>query len=245
MRILLIGCEVLLRELCDAILHSPHLIDARFLTKGLHDRGGSTMRAGLQAAIDAAEHQPYDAIAIGYGLCGNGLAGLQARSIPLVVPRAHDCIALLMGSRHQFGQYFREHPGVYFRSAGWVERGADLEPLARERTGVGYTRDALIERYGEDNGVYLYEELNRYRLTYRQLTFIETGIEPDDRFLEQARQEAVEKGWTFATYRGDLSLFRRLLGGDWNAEEFLVVPPGGSIAPSYDEQIVAIGGPVP
>ena len=52
MRILLIGCEVLIRELCDAIVRSPHVVDARFLTKGLHDRGARVMREGVQAAID-------------------------------------------------------------------------------------------------------------------------------------------------------------------------------------------------
>ena len=47
----------------------------------------------------------------------------------LVLPRAHDCITLLMGSRSEFESYFQDHPGVYYRSTGWVERGADLEPL--------------------------------------------------------------------------------------------------------------------
>ena len=46
---------------------------------------------------------------------------------PLVLPRAHDCITLLMGSRTEFERYFQDHPGVYYRSTGWVERGADLE----------------------------------------------------------------------------------------------------------------------
>ena len=99
MRILLIGCEVIIRELCDAVTRSPHVVDARFLSKGLHDLGARAMRAGLQAAIDEAEAdaEKYDAIALGYGLCGNGLAGLEARSVPLVLPRAHDCITPLDG----------------------------------------------------------------------------------------------------------------------------------------------------
>ena len=36
-------------------------------------------------------------ILLGYGLCGNGLDGLSARHTRLVLPRAHDCIGLLMG----------------------------------------------------------------------------------------------------------------------------------------------------
>jgi hypothetical protein len=242
MRILLIGCEVILRELCDAILRSPHVVDARFLTKGLHDRGARAMREGVQAAIDQAEAhaEKYDAIALGYGLCGNGLAGVQARSVPLVLPRAHDCITLLMGSRTRFEGYFRDHPGVYYRSTGWVERGGDLEPLARTETGMGSTLDALVERYGEDNGRFLYEELTRYRQTYRQLTFIETGLEPDARFEAAARAEAAEKGWRFEKVSGDLELFRGLLSGSWDESRYLVVPPGHRIAARPDQDIVAI-----
>jgi hypothetical protein len=247
MRILLIGCEVIIRELCDAVTHSPHVVDARFLSKGLHDLGARAMRAGLQAAIDEVEAkaEKYDAIALGYGLCGNGLAGLEARSIPLVMPRAHDCITLLMGSKERFESYFRDHTGVYYRSAGWVERGADLEPLARTQTGSGYTLDALVEKYGEDNGRFLYEELTRYQQNYQQLTFIETGIEPDDRFEAQARAEAAEKGWKFEKLGGDLALFRRLLSGNWDEANFLVVPPGYRIVARPNGGIVAAEGVTP
>jgi len=241
MRILLIGCEVIIRELSDAVTRSPHVVDARFLSKGLHDLGARAMREGLQAAIDEVEAraEKYDAIALGYGLCGNGLAGVEARSIPLVLPRAHDCITLLMGSRTGFETYFRDHPGVYYRSTGWVERGGDVLPLARTETGAGYTLDALIDRYGEDNGKFLYEELTRYHQTYQQLTFIETGIEPDDRFENEARAEAAAKGWKFEKVRGDLGLFRGLLSGDWDDARFLVVPPGHRIVARPEQGIIA------
>jgi hypothetical protein len=238
MRLLLIGCEVILRELCDAVARSPHVVDVRFLSKGLHDLGARAMRAALQTAIDDAESPRYDAVVLGYGLCGNGLSGLVARSVPLIVVRAHDCITLLMGSRHHYETYFQEHPGVYFRSAGWVERAADLEPLARIQTGAGATLNGLIEQYGEDNGRYLYEELTRYRQMYQQLTFIETGIEPDHHFEDQARGEAEERGWRFEKLTGSLGLLRGLLAGAWNDRDFLVVPPGHRITAAHDERVI-------
>jgi hypothetical protein len=77
------------------------------------------LREGVQAAIDEAEAhaEKYDAIALGYGLCGDGLAGVRAQSVPLALPRAHDGITLLMGSRTRFESDFRHHSGVFRRAA--------------------------------------------------------------------------------------------------------------------------------
>jgi Protein of unknown function (DUF1638) len=238
MRFKLIGCEVLYRELCDAVARAPHAIDIEFLPKGLHDLGGAGMRAELQQRIDAVDASAYSAVLLGYALCGNGLDGLVARSIPLVAPRAHDCIALLLGSRRRYQEYFDAHPGVYYRSTGWLERGATLEQLAQLRTGAGYELEELVRKYGEENGRYLFDELNRYQQAYTQLTFIETGLEPDGRFEEQARQEARERNWSFEKLSGSLRLFRALVAGEWNPEEFLVVEPGWRIAARYDDAII-------
>ena len=238
MRFLLIGCEVLLRELCDAITRSAHTIDIEFLPKGLHDLGGKRMCARLQQAVDRADPAGHDAVLLGYALCGNGLAGLEARQVRLVVPRAHDCIALLMGSRQRYQEYFNANPGVYYRSTGWFERGQSLEQAAMHETGVGTSLGDLIEKYGEDNGRYLFEELHNYRNNYRKLTYIETGLETGAHFEDGSRVEAAERGWNFEKIQGDLTLFRRLAAGDWDASDFLVVEPGWRIAPSYDETVI-------
>jgi len=236
-RCLLIGCEVLLRELADAVARSPHTIDVEFLSKGLHDLGGERMRQALQAAVDHADPARHDAVLLGYALCGNGLHGLAARRVALVAPRAHDCIALLMGSRQRYEAHFQAHQGVYFRSTGWLERGNDIEQLARD-AGTDFTLADLVAKYGEDNGRYLYDELRRYERSYRQLTFIETGLECDGRFEQQARAEAAEKSWQFEKIRGDLGLFRKLVAGEWDPADFLVVEPGGRIVASFDEGII-------
>lgn len=239
MRLKLISCEVLLREMCDAVARSPHQVDPEFLPKGLHDLGGALMSAELQRHIDHSD-SGYDAVLLGYALCGNGLAGLEARSAPLVAPRAHDCIALLMGSRSRYQEYFDAHPGTYFRSTGWLERGQSIEQLARPRAAAGYSLEELVARYGEDNGRYLYEEMNRYQSAYQRLTFLETGLEPDGAFEASAREEAKRRHWVFEKMAGSLSLFRRLAGGDWDPADFLVVPPGGRIAASYDDNVIRI-----
>ena len=238
MRLKLISCEVLYREMCFAIARSPHQVDVEFLPKGLHDLGSEAMHSKLQESVDHADPGQFEAVLMGYALCGNGLAGLCARTLPVVIPRAHDCIALLMGSRHKYQAYFDANPGVYFRSTGWLERGGNLEQVFRDRAGVGHTLAELVSRYGEDDGRYLYEQLTAYKRSYKKLTFIETGLEPDATFEQRAREEAVRKGWEFEKLAGSLTLFEQLVSGNWTDENFLIVKPGWRVAPRYDESIV-------
>jgi hypothetical protein len=104
-------------------------------------------------------------------------------------------------------------------------------------SGLSEDRDALIAKYGEEAGQYLYEEATRYRRSYSKLTYIRTGSEFDDAMALRARAEAVEHNWKFGEFAGDVTLFRRLLAGDWHSD-FLIVPPGHTIAATHDEEIV-------
>ena len=238
MHLALIGCSLLTRELCDAVARSRHQIDARFLPEALHETGAKAMRSRIQDAIDEMSASNYDAIILGYALCGNGTQGLVARRVPLVLPRAHDCITLLMGSRAKYREFFDANPGTCFRSASWMERAANLD---RQLAGIGVGRDlpALIEKYGEENGRFLYEEmLSRFRQSYTKLLYIRTGLDWDDLFLEQARAEAREKRWLLVEMAGSNDLLCRLLAGDWR-DDFLVVEPGCEVVATYDDAIIS------
>ena len=222
------------RELCWLASRSPNQVDVEFLPKGLHDLKSAKMCARLQEAVDAADAAGYEAIALAYALCGNGLVGLKARRVPLVVPRAHDCITLFMGSGGRYREYFDANPGVYFKTSGWIERGSGANQL----TGIGFEMRELVEKYGEEDALFLYDELNKYRTSYHKFTYIEMGVEPDDRFEKQTRSEASERGWEFEKVQGDISLLRRLVDGDWNSGDFIMAQPGWRFAATWDERIL-------
>ena len=51
-------------------------VDVEFLPKGLHDLGCKPMRKSLRTQSIATPRIVYEAILLGYGLCGNGSPGL-------------------------------------------------------------------------------------------------------------------------------------------------------------------------
>jgi uncharacterized protein DUF1638 len=247
MRFKLISCEVFYREFSAVIARSHHTVDAEFLPKGLHDIGMAGMQQRLQSVIDRVDTSRYDALLIGYGLCNNGIVGLNSRATPLVLPRAHDCITLFLGSKERYLRYFENNPGVFFQTTGWVERGEANGETSQLTVGkklkMKLTLEELIADYGEDNGCYLWEQLGNPEKGYRQITFIEMGIEPDRSFEETAQRKAEARKWSFAKEQGDMGLFERLVNGIWNKSEFLVVPPGCRVAAAYDDGIITIECP--
>jgi hypothetical protein len=243
MRLKLLSCEIFYREFSAALARSPHTVDVEFLPKGLHDVGVEKMRAQLQAALDRVDTSRYDAVLLGYGLCNNGIVGLAARDIPLVVPRAHDCITLFLGSAERYLAYFDSHPGVFFKTTGWIERGGDDGELSQlaigKAIGMDWSYEALVAKYGEDNARYLQEQFDTLTKNYSQFTFVEMGVEPNGSFEQRTREEAARRGWKFEKLAGDLGMIERLLSGNWDAKEFLVVPPGQRIVARYDEGIIS------
>ena len=243
MRFKAIICQVFTREMEDVISRSTHTIEVENVPMGLHDLGVD-MRPHLQERIDAADQCGYDAILLGYALCGRGTEGLRAGKTPLVLPRVHDCIGLLMGSHQAYMAYFENHPGVYYRSPGWIEYqkpGQTLVPAfpsANNKIGERRSLEEFIAQYGEDNGTFLYEQFGAFRSHYSGLTYISTGVGPEETFRTQARDEAAKEKWTFEEAQGSLTLLERLVNGDWDAADFLVVPPGAAIRGTLGDSIV-------
>lgn len=242
MRYKLIACEVFTRELCACIARSPNTIDLEFLPKGLHDYGGDRMRQPIQALIDRADGEGYAAILLGYGMCNSGLAGIEARAIPLVIPRAHDCITVFFGGLARYESYFHANPGTYFKTTGWIERSnptADQTQISMERAlhaKLAYAE--LVEKYGEDNARYLVDQLGGLN-HYRKVAFLEMGVEPDGSFEATAQREARERDWEYEKVAGDLSLLQRLVDGQWADNEFLLLQTGRKIVTTYDGRVIA------
>jgi hypothetical protein len=242
MRIHAIACDVMARPVYLCAARSPHVVDVTLFRRGLH-ADPRDLRTRLQAAIDAAPAEA-DAIVLGYGLCGGATAGIEARRVPVVVPRAHDCITVFLGSRERYADEIHDAPATYWYVADQLER-ADTSRPGPAGTGVGGDTDEgldavraeYVARYGEDNADYLMEVMGAWRAHYRRGAFISTGVAGEDGAETIARDQAERRGWAFERVEGDLVLLRRLLDGDW-VDDVLVLNPGERLAMSYDEGVV-------
>lgn len=243
-----IACEIAVRELQYAAACCQNLVDLEFLTQGHHDTP-TTGRQEIQHRIEAVPAGKYDAIVLGYGLCSSILVGLKSVHTQLIIPRAHDCITLFLGSKERYQKLFSERPGTYYYTSGWLEcatrrgnkgsvwGGASLP--ANSSLNLQATYEQWVQKYGEDQAKYLLEEMSRWTEAYSHGSLIDFDFLQHLELPQQVQKICADKGWTYERIPGDLSLFQRTLDGPWEEKDFLVVQPGQKVVATFDEKIIA------
>lgn len=226
-----ISCHVLWRELCYYAALSPRAVQFRFLKQGLHCTP-DLLRKELQDAIDAVDRD-YSAILVGYGLCSNGLVGIKARQVRLVVMRGHDCITFLLGSKERYREYFDAHPGTYWYSPGWIDTNMQPGKDRHEKVLQHY-----IETYGEENAAYLMEASENWIRNYTNAAYVDLGFGDSLRHKAFTEECARWLGWQCDFLEGDPQLVKDFLNGNWDPGRFLVVEPGEVVAASHDARII-------
>ena len=240
MHLMCLACDVLARPVYLCAARSPHIVDIELFRRGLHN-DPADLRAKLQARIDALSGPPYDAIVMGYGLCGQASTGLTARGIPLVIPRAHDCITLFLGGRERYQYQFENFPGTYWYAHDYVERddgqGGTLSLGSNVDAKVNEAYEEYVQKYGKENADYLMEIMGGWQKHYKRAAYIEMGVGDGSKVEAKAREDAARRGWAFDRVAGDLVLIRRLIEGDWE-NDFLVLKSGEQVKMTYDEQVI-------
>lgn len=246
-RRLLISCQVFQRELAECLPRATRQVDVQYLAMGVHGDTAEYAGNAIQAAIDAADADTYDHVLIGYGLCNYGVRGLTARQVPLVLPRTYDCISLLLGSRQKYRAMLQDKPSTYFQTSGWVdaaERGP-VAPLGNvaSRLGMGQDLQTLVDKYGEDNGRFLFDTLQP--LAYARHVYLTTCTPDEPRLLNRCRENAEHAGCPLQVVEGTTRLLDALLQGPWDEDEFLVVPPGKQVELAFSDKLLCWKDPSP
>ena len=230
---LLVACSVLEDEIA---LHRPPggpVVDVVFHEMGLHDQP-DVLRATLQSTIDtAAGRDDITAVALAYGLCGLGTAGLRANRYPLVIPRAHDCITLFLGGKEKYQALQQACPSCYFYTPGW-NRGRRVPGPDK----LAALRAEWLEKFDADDVEFLLESEREQWAMHDTATFIDLGTPGADAEADYARRCAGWLGWKFERLPGDAGLLRDLLRGHWDEERFQTIAPGETLVHRPDAAIM-------
>lgn len=235
-RIALLACSVFEKEIELHTSSSANIADIRFFEMGLHDRP-DILRSTLQSEIDQLDQlDNIDAIALAYGLCGCGTAGLHSKRHRIVIPRGHDCITVFLGSKERYAKHQKECSSCMYYTPGWnqgrrVPGQERLESLKQD----------LLKQFDEDDVEFLIESEQSTWAMHDTATYIDLGTADAESEAKYAQDCARWLGWDFQRIKGDASLLVDLLHGPWNNDRFQIIEPGEQIVHSPDEKIMNAG----
>ena len=230
-RIAVIACGVLEWHIDQVIRRIPERKFMRHTMPAQLHQNPTKLRELLQAKIDEWDAEPdLEGIVIGYGVCGRGTVGLYTRTVPVVLPRAQDCIGIYLGSQERYLQEFSRQPGTRYLTRGWYDKTIRVRAPqhylnARDHSLYGATRAELEARYGSENAGYICEFRDSWKRNYQRAAYIRFPEEvdvPPGQALSAAL--ARDLGWDHEVLEGDDSLLFALLSGTWHDPRILVVP---------------------
>ncbi|MBM4315006.1 MAG: DUF1638 domain-containing protein [Deltaproteobacteria bacterium] len=213
-RQVVIACQVMEPELAYCVSEGNGADDGTeilYLEQALH-RTPDKLIVKVQEMIDQAARVA-SRIILGYGLCSKGIAGITAREVELIIPRCHDCIALFLGSQGRHLEIFREKPGTYYLTPGWVAEKKDPLGIIEEN----------VPKFGRETAQWVVEEELKH---YTHIVLIDMGVSEMAPLRARAMENANLLKKQYEEIPGSLDYFRELLRGPYTDEKFLRLGPG-------------------
>ncbi len=212
---IVIACRVMEPEI-EALRPADNNVEVRYLDQSLH-RTPDLMPRLIQEQIDEAE-KIASQVVLGYGLCSNGIVGVKAPKQGLLVPKAHDCITLFLGSRAVYNKVFHDRPGTYYLTPGWV---------AEKKDPIGYMEEEYVPRVGRETAEWaLREELKNYT----HIVLIDTKVEDPSPLRARALENARFLGKQYEEISGSPDYFQKILFGPYPGDDFLLFQQGEMVA---------------
>lgn len=207
----IICCRTISEELQKAMDNTGAAYPVLWIESGLHNVPRK-LHGVLQETVDAAEKDGARRILLAMGFCGNSLENLYTEQAELILPRADDCITLLLGSFRR-RQQIQNEAGTYFMTKGWIEGERNI---MRE---YEYT----MEKYGEETGREIFDMMFG---NYRRIGILDTGCYDMEPVLAETERiaSALQMGWERFSASNDY--LKRLLTGPWEEDSFVRLQPG-------------------
>ncbi|MDT8902572.1 DUF1638 domain-containing protein [Anaeroselena agilis] len=224
MRAVIIACQTIKEELCLALKETGVDYPVIYIESGLHNTP-NVLHSRIQAQLDLLGNVDY--VLLAFGFCGNSLVGIKSSAFTIVLPKADDCIPLLLGSC-EARKLITQEMGTYFATKGWLDYEKNIL----------WEYERCISRYGEQRALRVMKTMLGH---YRRFMVIDTGAYETDCVTPRTEEFAARLGLKHAITPGSLRLLHKLLLGQWD-QEFIVLAPGEEI--SLEDVCSAGGGQV-
>ncbi len=227
MRIKVIACTVF-KDYIE-LLDIDKQFDVEYLEIAKHLKP-EELNQLLQTKIN--QSKGYDSIILLYGICGNAIKGIYAAHCPIIVPRFHDCCSILLGSRKRFKEIFKEQYSKEWTCSTYYQYSNEQsfnDPF-------GFMNQSLqeyIEKYGEDNGQYLYNML--VKEPDKEQIYISFENDLDKKYIDEILEN---KDIELKIVKGNLDILKKLFQCQWENDNFLLLEKDERVIPVYDDEIV-------
>ena len=203
----ILACGTLESELHTAMQQLGCAYPVVWITSSLHNTPAKLHEALIEGLARCAGHSH---ILAAMGFCGGVFAQIETADATLILPRADDCISLLLGSSERRRVLNQE--GIYYFTEGWMKG---------ERTIMAEYQHA-IQKYGPRRAKHVFDAMLR---NYQKAAYLNTGISTGDWARKQTQEAASVLGLRYCELSGTLRYLRQLLSGPWEEKDFVVVPP--------------------
>lgn len=207
MKTVILSCRTLEDELNAALIKSGMDYPVVWLESGLHNVPKKLTRR-IQEELDKIEA---DRVLLAMGFCGNAMAGIHG-NFEMILPRADDCISLLLGSVERRMDVGREL-SAYFFTEGWM-RGERNIIVEYEHT---------LEKYGEELTESIMEMMYSH---YRTLAILNCGVGDVPSLFERTEEISQKLSLEQKELAGTLDWLVELFQGPWPEEKYITVAAG-------------------
>lgn len=211
-----ISCKVFRHELDYICNITSKTTDSVFLNQDLHQQPDD-LKQCIQDSIAEAEKAGFRTIVLLFGYCGGALEGLVSTKARLVVPRAHDCIPLLLGE--QVDRTSHDEVDTFYLSGGWLDYASDPYKKYLE----------LVDKYDEETAQWCVREMMK---AYSKLVLISSEICPAHHYRDAAHRFAEFFGLSYREKNGSLSWINSLIKLR-EGKDILVFQAGQKITRDY------------
>lgn len=207
---LIIGCRTLENELTAALPCCKGSYEIVWLNAQLHNVK-EKLKNTVQEILDTASS--YGHILMATGFCGNAIAGLESREIPLVIPRVDDCTSLLLGGYHKKQSWLDS----YFLTEGWLKGDAN----------IWKEYQYSLKKYGKKQTASIFGMMFA---NYKRLALLDTGCYDLNAWMPQAQEIGDALSLSLTVAPASIEYLQLLLTGPWDEKRFLLLPPHTTVS---------------